>query len=446
MAYLVRPLRQWPRLHHHHGLSLFPYPSSLSRFGTTSHHHHHHLHPRHSLVFILVPSSRREVHYPPRGLRFPNSAPAYDPREGDVSDSDSNSEKSRNRKKREARRAVRWGMELASFSNPQIKRILRVASLEQEVLDALVIAKRLGPDVREGKRRQFNYIDALIEATKDGEHSRLQAFSVSEAWVGEDDDEGEEDFEEEEEEEEESSEHASIASRWFDGLISKDIQITNEVYSIPTIDFDRQNSLVPHYESPYVRKGGYFHFVCGLDVAAYTTDPEIHEWSADTDCCSWDGVTCDNVTGNVIGVDLPRSALRGAFHSNSSLLLPKLRVLRLSSCNLTEFPYFVNSLKTLTDLDFSFNRISGAFPSNSSLLLPRLSSCNLTEFPYFVNSLKTLTDLDLSFNRISGAFPSNSSLLLPKLRVLRLSSCNLTEFPYFLNSLKTLTDLDLSSN
>ncbi|XP_056173162.1 uncharacterized protein LOC115675038 [Syzygium oleosum] len=249
MAHLVRPLRQWPRFHRHHGLPLSPYPSSLSRFGTTS--HHHHLHPRHSLVFILVPSSRREVHYRPRGLRFPNSAPAYDPREGDGSDSDS--EKSRNQKKREARRAVRWGMELASFSNPQIMRILRVASLEKEVLDALMIAKRLGPDVREGKRRQFNYIgkllrevepelmDALIEATKDGDHSRLQALSVSEACVGEDDDEGEEDFgEEDEEEEEEYSEHASIASRWFDGLISKDIQITNEVYSIPTIDFDRQ--------------------------------------------------------------------------------------------------------------------------------------------------------------------------------------------------------------
>ena len=33
--------------------------------------------------------------------------------------------KSRNELKREARRAVKWGMELASFSNPQIKRVLR---------------------------------------------------------------------------------------------------------------------------------------------------------------------------------------------------------------------------------------------------------------------------------------------------------------------------------
>ncbi|XP_048130320.1 UPF0307 protein KPN78578_45570 [Rhodamnia argentea] len=258
MAHLVRPLRQWPRFHrhrhHHHCRHLSPSPLSLSPFGATSHHHHRH--PRHSLFPTLVPSSHREVHNRPRGLRFRNSpAPAYDPREGDGSDSgsDSDAKKSRNQKKREARRAVRWGMELASFSNPQIKRILRVASLEQEVLDALMLAKRLGPDIREGKRRQFNYIgkllrevepelmDALIEATKDGDHSRLQALSGSEAWVGEDDDdEGDEELEEDHEEVEESSEHASIASRWFDGLISKDIQITNEVYSIHTIDFDRQ--------------------------------------------------------------------------------------------------------------------------------------------------------------------------------------------------------------
>lgn len=45
-------------------------------------------------------------------------------------------------------------------------------------------------------------MDALIEATKDGDHSRLQAFSVSEAWFGEENDDGEEEFEKEHKEEE----------------------------------------------------------------------------------------------------------------------------------------------------------------------------------------------------------------------------------------------------
>ncbi|GKV14277.1 hypothetical protein SLEP1_g25177 [Rubroshorea leprosula] len=52
-----------------------------------------------------------------------------------------------------------------------------------------------------------------------------------------------EDHDEESESEDEdqvSQAHTNIASRWFDGLISKDITITNEVYSINSIDFDRQ--------------------------------------------------------------------------------------------------------------------------------------------------------------------------------------------------------------
>ncbi|XP_030442972.2 receptor-like protein 43 [Syzygium oleosum] len=148
-----------------------------------------------------------------------------------------------------------------------------------------------------------------------------------------------------------------------------------------------KNSLVLH-ESPYVRNGGWFHFVCGVDVAGYTSDSEIHEWNEDTDCCSWDGVTCNNVTGNVIGLDLPRSALRGYFHSNSSLLLPKLRVLRLSSCNLTKFPYFLNSLKKITNLDLSSYRISGEIPGW-----------------FWGIGHDTLKHLDISDNLLEGAIP-----------------------------------------
>jgi len=44
---------------------------------------------------------------------------------GNASDSDSESYKSRKQKKREARLAIRWGMELASSSPPQIKRIIK---------------------------------------------------------------------------------------------------------------------------------------------------------------------------------------------------------------------------------------------------------------------------------------------------------------------------------
>ncbi|GMH23795.1 hypothetical protein Nepgr_025638 [Nepenthes gracilis] len=198
------------------------------------------------LSSAAAPSSRRRVQFLSRGLRSPEELVD----EENELESDS-LKKSRNEKKREARRAVRWGMELASFSTPQIKRILRLASLEQEVFDALMLVKRLGSDVREGKRRQFNHIgkllrdakpdllDALIQATKDGDQSKLQAVSGSKEWFKE---HGEEEaYESESEEvEEESHRYITIASEWYNGLLNNDIRISKEVYSVHGVDFNRQ--------------------------------------------------------------------------------------------------------------------------------------------------------------------------------------------------------------
>lgn len=167
------------------------------------------------------------------------------------SESQDTDNKSRNQKKREARRAVQWGMELATFSIPQIKLILRAASLDQELFNAIQTVKGFGPDVREGKRRQFNYIgrllrevepelmNSLIQATKDGDQRTLKELCPAVVAVTEVDKEVEVivDFEEEEEEE---GDFIAVASRWSAGLIDKDPNITKEVYSIYTVEFDRQ--------------------------------------------------------------------------------------------------------------------------------------------------------------------------------------------------------------
>ncbi|KAG9442628.1 hypothetical protein H6P81_018482 [Aristolochia fimbriata] len=189
----------------------------------------------------------RGVDFRSNGLRIPDADPDQS------SDSELPGKKSRNETKREARRAVRWGMDLASFSTPQIKRILKVASADREVLEAIMLVKRLGSDVREGKRRQFNYIgrllrnvqpelmDALIQASKDGDNSKLQNLTGEGNWavgdVEEDEDEEETEYEEEEES---TSDYFEVAMRWYYGLINKDASITSEVYSIHTVDFDRQ--------------------------------------------------------------------------------------------------------------------------------------------------------------------------------------------------------------
>ncbi|KAF3335101.1 hypothetical protein FCM35_KLT21705 [Carex littledalei] len=78
--------------------------------------------------------------------------------------------KSRNELKREARRAVQWGVELSKFSPSQIKRALKVASLEKEVYEALMLVKKaeVGPRrkvqlVQEG---QSNDAAALMQAKR----------------------------------------------------------------------------------------------------------------------------------------------------------------------------------------------------------------------------------------------------------------------------------------
>lgn len=214
---MLRPLRQWPWLHHrtcvtlprHHRHVLSPHPTKPP---STSH----------RCYFATLASSL---------------------------ETDPEAKKSRNELKREAKRAVKWGIDLASFSAPQIKRILRVVSLDQVVFEALMLVKRLGPDVREGRRRQFNYIgkllrevdpelmDRLIRATKDSDHKELQALTGLGSDAPEDDDL----VESESEEDEEESDWIDIqVTRWFDGLISKNIEITNEIYSVQGVEFDRQ--------------------------------------------------------------------------------------------------------------------------------------------------------------------------------------------------------------
>ncbi|CDY34262.1 hypothetical protein HID58_001395 [Brassica napus] len=249
MAQLIRPIRQLsPQCHHRlrNLRHLFSKKLPLNPPSSTP------------TLLLLSPSfstarspPRRRLRRPPEALSPPTLIAEED---GGSDESESESSRSRNQRKRDARRAVRWGMELASFSSDQIKRVMRAASLGEEVYDALMLAKRLGADVREGKRRHFNYIgkllrevepdlmDTLINATNQGDLTRIQALIAS-AKDGADD-AGVGDFidteTESEDEGESSEEYVAIAARWFDGLISQNVELTKEVYSLQSVDFDRQ--------------------------------------------------------------------------------------------------------------------------------------------------------------------------------------------------------------
>ena len=73
-------------------------------------------------------------------------------------------------------------------------------------------------------------------------------------------------------------------------------------------------------------------------------DPPKNSWKMGTDCCGWDGVTCDTMTGHVIAVDLSCSGLQGPIHPNTTLF----------------------SLRHLQRLNLAYNNFGGSAISSNS--------------------------------------------------------------------------------
>ncbi|PHT99202.1 hypothetical protein BC332_31809 [Capsicum chinense] len=241
------------------------------------------------------------------------------------------------------------------------------------------------------------------------------------------------------------------------------------------------------------------------DICSFP-NPKTLSWNKSTDCCSWDGVHCEEMTGQVIELDLRCSRLQGKFHPNSSLFqLSNLKRLDLSYNNFFGSPISpkFSELSSLTHLDLSYSGFTGVFPAeishlsklqvlriwtvdpyglrlgpyNFELLLKNLTqlryldlySVNISStiplnfssylttlqlpdtqlhgvLPERVFHLSNLEDLSLPYNSLTGLIPSNVSEL-QNLFVLYLSSNNLNgTIPSCIFSLPSLQYLDLSNN
>ncbi|XP_031374125.1 receptor-like protein Cf-9 homolog [Punica granatum] len=163
--------------------------------------------------------------------------------------------------------------------------------------------------------------------------------------------------------------------------------------------------------------------------------------------------------------------------SDGNCSFPKLRVLGLSGCNLTVFPYFLRSSTVMYYLDLSRNLISGRIPEwvwrvgRDTLTSLFFSSNNFTgEIPSSICQLSSLNYLDLSNNRLVGTIPgclgklSSLIWLVLSHNILQgplprsLANCTSLEifntsyneiydtFPDWLNASYSLETLDLQSN
>ncbi|XP_022735523.1 receptor-like protein 12 [Durio zibethinus] len=120
--------------------------------------------------------------------------------------------------------------------------------------------------------------------------------------------------------------------------------------------------------------------------------PKTNSWMEGTDCCSWDGVTCDNIKGQVIGLDLSCSWLYGIIPSDSSLFhLSQLQKLNLAFNNFegSEMSPKFGEFSSLVYFNLTRSHFAGQVPSQISLL-SKLVTLDLSQFPLSDGNYRTL--------------------------------------------------------
>ncbi|CAL5328164.1 unnamed protein product [Camellia sinensis] len=219
----------------------------------------------------------------------------------------------------------------------------------------------------------------------------------------------------------------------------------------------QQSSALLQFKQQFSFNKPAFSIFC--DFVGIHSYPKMESWKEGSDCCSWDGVECDNNTSQVIGLDLSCSWLNGTIHPNSTIFyyFPHLQSLNLAFNDFgmspisSEFSRFTR----LTHLNLSYSNFSGKIPIEVSFL-SKLVSLDLSNnydlrleepgFELLVQNLTKVRELNLGAVNISSVV-SNSLLNLTSLTLLDLSGCGLLgKFPNEIFHLPHLNELSIWNN
>lgn len=222
------------------------------------------------------------------------------------------------------------------------------------------------------------------------------------------------------------------------------------------------SNLLCHPEDSYSLLQFKSSFTTYTNYACPEQPQKTSTWKNETNCCSWHGVTCDAVSGRVIGLDLGCESLQGKIYPNSTLF----HLTRLQSLNLSHNDFYNSNLHSefgrfmsLTRLDLSSCNFQGKVPPQisrlSQLTLLRLSTndelswkeTTLTSLVQNATILKELyldeTDMSLiNPNSLNSIFNKSSSLISLSLQRTGLSG----NWKNNILCLPNIQELDMSLN
>ncbi|CAN4121266.1 unnamed protein product [Withania somnifera] len=155
----------------------------------------------------------------------------------------------------------------------------------------------------------------------------------------------------------------------------------------------------------------------------------LYDWtdSPSSDYCAWRGVTCDNVTFNVVALNLSSLNLDGELSPAIGKLKGLISVDVRGNCLSGQIPDEIGDCSAMKYLDLSFNDLYG-------------------DIPFSISKLKQLEYLTLKNNKLIGPIPSTLSQI-PNLKVLDLAQNKLSgEIPRLIYWNDVLQYLGLRGN
>ncbi|QHN91316.1 Receptor-like protein [Arachis hypogaea] len=200
---------------------------------------------------------------------------------------------------------------------------------------------------------------------------------------------------------------------------------------LPLCNRHDNSNLLQFKNSFAIKPSSYNDWACS---SSYSNSNKTASWNNGTDCCEWDGVTCDTTSGHVIGLDLSCSMLQGEFHPNSILFhLTHLQQLNLAFNHFSDSPIYpgIGNLVSLTHLNLSTSALAGDIPSTISHLSKLLS----LDFSY--NDELTLDES--TWSKLIGNTTNLNELLLDYVDMSSLRETSLSLLMNFSSSLLSLT-------